>query len=149
MVVFSFHNMSPNIWFQQIDNLFVLVSLEDHWFSLDVYGKLILNLLEGSVMNISFDKTVGLSTFIVSSRCLCCHCYLYWGLRDRDRMVVELSTTLQSVHITTTVASSNPVHGEMYSIQHYVIKFVSDLRLVGGFLRGLRFPPPIKLTTTI
>jgi hypothetical protein len=25
-------------------------------------------------------------------------------------------------------------------------KFVSDLRQVGGFLRVLRFPPPIKLT---
>jgi hypothetical protein len=32
------------------------------------------------------------------------------------------------------VVSSNPVHGEVYSIQHYVIK-VSDLRQVGGFLR--------------
>jgi hypothetical protein len=31
------------------------------------------------------------------------------------------------------------------------IKFVSDLpvKLVGGFLRELWFPPPIKLTTTI
>jgi hypothetical protein len=27
--------------------------------------------------------------------------------------------------------------------------FVSDLRKVGGFLQVLRFPPPIKLTTTI
>ena len=27
--------------------------------------------------------------------------------------------------------------------------FVSDLRQVGGFLRVLRFPPPIKLTATI
>jgi hypothetical protein len=27
-----------------------------------------------------------------------------------------------------------PVHGEVYSIQLYVIKFVSDLWLVGGFL---------------
>jgi hypothetical protein len=27
--------------------------------------------------------------------------------------------------------------------------FVSDLRKVGGFLRVLRFPPPIKLTATI
>jgi hypothetical protein len=26
------------------------------------------------------------------------------------------------------------VHGEVYSIQHYVIKFVRDLRQVGGFL---------------
>jgi hypothetical protein len=34
-------------------------------------------------------------------------------------------------------------------LQHYVIKFVSDLRQVWGFLRGLWFPPPIKLTATI
>jgi len=34
-------------------------------------------------------------------------------------------------------------------VQHYVIKFVSDLRQVGGFLRVLRFHPPIKLTATI
>jgi hypothetical protein len=27
--------------------------------------------------------------------------------------------------------------------------FISELRQVGGFLRVLRFPPPIKLTTTI
>jgi hypothetical protein len=36
--------------------------------------------------------------------------------------------------------------GEVYSVQHYVIKFVSDLWQVGGFLR---FPPPIKLIATI
>jgi hypothetical protein len=41
------------------------------------------------------------------------------------------------VPITTKIVSSNPVHGEMYSIQHYVIKFVSDLRQVGGFLQVL------------
>ena len=34
--------------------------------------------------------------------------------------------------ITTKVVRSKPVHGEVYSIQHYVIKFVSDLRQ-GGF----------------
>jgi hypothetical protein len=38
-----------------------------------------------------------------------------------------------------------PVHGEVYSIQHYVIKFVSDLQQVDGFLWALWFPPPIKL----
>ena len=58
-------------------------------------------------------------------------------------------TTVQSVPITTKVVSLNPVHGEVYSIQHYVRKFVSDLRQVGGFLRVLLFPPPIKLTATI
>jgi len=29
---------------------------------------------------------------------------------------------------------------------NYVIKFVSDLRQFGGFLRVFRFHPPIKLT---
>jgi hypothetical protein len=30
------------------------------------------------------------------------------------------------------------------AIQHYVIKFVSDLQQVGGFFWVLRFPPPNK-----
>jgi hypothetical protein len=30
--------------------------------------------------------------------------------------------------------SSNPCHDEVYLIQHYVIKFVSDMPSVGGFL---------------
>jgi hypothetical protein len=34
-------------------------------------------------------------------------------------------------------------------MQHYVIKFVSDLRQVGGFLQVLRYLPPIKLTANI
>ena len=44
---------------------------------------------------------------------------------------------MQSVLITTKVASSNPAHGEVHSIQNYVIKFVSDLWQVSGFLREL------------
>ena len=44
---------------------------------------------------------------------------------------------------------SKAARGELYSIQHYVIKFFSDLEQVGGFLQVLRFPPPIKLTSTI
>ena len=39
--------------------------------------------------------------------------------------------------------------GKVYSIQHYVIKFVSDLRQISGFLQVIRFTPPIKLTATI
>jgi hypothetical protein len=40
------------------------------------------------------------------------------------------------------------VHGKVYLFQH-VINFVSDSRQVSGFLRVLRFPPPIKLTVKI
>ena len=43
---------------------------------------------------------------------------------------------MQSVPITAKVVSSNPVHGEVHWIQHYAIKFVSDLRQVGGFSPG-------------
>jgi hypothetical protein len=46
---------------------------------------------------------------------------------------------------TTNVVSANPTQ----AMQHYVIKFVSDLRQIGGFLRVLRFPPQAKLTATI
>ena len=50
---------------------------------------------------------------------------------------------------TTIIVSSNPVRGEVYLIQRYVMKFVNDLRQVGGFLQVLRFTPSIKLTFTI
>ena len=32
--------------------------------------------------------------------------------------LLDLQLSVQSVHITTEVVSSNPVHGEMYLIQH-------------------------------
>jgi hypothetical protein len=56
---------------------------------------------------------------------------------------------MQFVPITTNIVSSNPAHGEVESMQFYVIKFVSDLQQVSGFRRVLQFPPPIKLTATI
>ena len=62
---------------------------------------------------------------------------------------LDLRLPGKSVPITTKVVSSSPAHGEVYSIQHYGIKFVSDLRQVGGFLRVLRFRPPIKLSVMI
>jgi hypothetical protein len=62
--------------------------------------------------------------------------------------LLDLQLPMQSVLITTKVVSLNLDHGKVYSIQHYVIKFVRDLRQVGGFLRVLRFPQPIRLTAT-
>ena len=55
-----------------------------------------------------------------------------------------IQLTVQSVTITTKELESRSWW--VYSIQHCVIKFVSDLRQVGGFLQ---FPPPIKLIATI
>ena len=75
------------------------------------------------------------------------HC-TYGGHRGRARMVVGFTTT----YATTYAISAITMEFESQSgqgVQHYVIKFVSDLRQVGGFLRIFRFPPPIKLTATI
>ena len=60
--------------------------------------------------------------------------------------LLYLQLPVQSVPITIKVVSSNPVHGEVNSMQHYVVTFVNFLRQARGFLRILRFPPPIKLT---
>jgi len=67
--------------------------------------------------------------------------------RGHDHMNIHIP--VQSVPITTKVVSSKSAHCVVSSIQHYVIKFVTDLRQIGGFLLKLWFPPPIKLTTTI
>jgi hypothetical protein len=56
---------------------------------------------------------------------------------------------LCNLPITTKVASSNPPHGEVYSIQQYVIQFISDLWQVAGFRCVLWFPSWIKQTATI
>jgi hypothetical protein len=62
---------------------------------------------------------------------------------------IKLIYIFSCMPITTQVVSLNPIQGEVYLIQCYVIMFVSDLRQVHGFLRVLWFPPPIKLTATI
>jgi hypothetical protein len=82
-------------------------------------------------------------------------CY-YFGITHKAVVVVvmivwwlDLQLPVQSVPTTTKAVSSIPAHGGVYFIQHYAIKFISDLRQVGGFLWVLRFSPPIKLTATI
>ena len=56
-------------------------------------------------------RTIDLSLMLLSS----------W-----DRHGRHLQLHIQSEPITTKVVSLNPVHGEVYSIQHYDIYFVSN-----------------------
>ena len=72
-------------------------------------------------MNIDFQYSKNIVNYIIEER----------GRRGRDRMV-----HVQSVHIITKVVSLNPVHYEVYSIQHYVMKFVSNLREGQWFSSG-------------
>jgi len=67
--------------------------------------------------------------------------------RGRHRMVVGFTTTYatDAYHHWCFGFDSRSGRGA----HHYVINLASDLREVGGFLRVLRFSPPIKLTTTI
>ena len=66
----------------------------------------------------------------------------YWG--RRDCMVVRFITTYAIIAYHHWCYEFEFHSGEVYPIQHYVIKFVSNLWQVGGFLRVLRFLPPIK-----
>ena len=55
--------------------------------------------------------------------------------RGRDRMVLRFTIIKCLSALTLCVVSLNHAHGDVYSIQHCAIKFISDLRQVGGFLR--------------
>jgi hypothetical protein len=67
--------------------------------------------------------------------------------RGRDRMVVGFTITnaISAYHYWCCEFESRSGRG----VQHYVIKFVSDLRQVSGVLQVLWFSPPIKLTAMI
>ena len=71
------------------------------------------------------------------------------GRCNHDRMVVRFTTTcaISACHHLRCEFESRSA--ELYLIQQYVIKFVSDMRQVGGFLLQLWFPPSIELTATI
>jgi hypothetical protein len=69
----------------------------------------------------------------------------FWnrGRCGRDRMVVRFTTTCTISACHHLSCEFESCSGEVYSIQHNMIKFVSELQHVSGFLRVLRFPPPI------
>jgi hypothetical protein len=66
------------------------------------------------------------------------------GRRGHDRMIVGFITTYAICAHHHWCCEFKSRSGR--DVQHYVIKFVSDLRQVSGLLR---FPPSIKLTATI
>ena len=61
---------------------------------------------------------------------------------------------VHSLFLLSCICISNNMQLVLYSEFtyfpfHFILKFVSELLQVGGFLLVLRFPPPIKLTATI
>jgi hypothetical protein len=59
------------------------------------------------------------------------------------RLMVDLVGLQLPVPIITKVVSFNSFHREVHTIEHYVIKFVSDMRQICGFLRVHRRGPQI------
>jgi hypothetical protein len=118
-------------------SLFVILS-SDFWllYCHSIYGFYGLRLMH-------LQTFLGFSNYNVSVTYFCYFklCLFFWGRRGRDTTTYAIS----AYHHWCCEFKSRSWRG----VQHYVIKFVSDLRQVGGFLRVLRFPPPIKLTTTI
>jgi len=65
------------------------------------------------------------------------------GHHGHEHMVDGFTTTCAKVPNTTNVVSLNPTHGEVYSIQHYVIKYVSDFWQAGEW-----FSPGTPVSST-
>ena len=83
-----------------------------------------LDSLSCSFTSISFLNTCNIYLRIRSAR----------GRRGHDRMVVEFTTTCAIGVYHHWCFGFEPRSG--LGVQHYVIKFVSDLWQVGGFLEG-------------
>ena len=84
---------------------------------------------------ITYDST---RTYIISPGAIIA--VIVWHL--------DLQLPMQSVPITTHWCCDLESRSGR-CVQYYVIKFVSDLQQLEGFLLFLRFPPPIKLTAAI
>ena len=71
--------------------------------------------------------------------------YVKKDRRDCDRMIVGFTSTCAVSAYHQYSYEFQPVHGEVYSIQHYLMKFVSNLQQVGVFFPGT----PISSTNKI
>ena len=77
----------------------------------------------------------------------CTKGHILRGRRGRDRIVVGFTTTYVISVYQQWCCEYESRSGR--GVHNFVIKFVSDLRQVGGFVRLLQFLSPIKLTATI
>jgi hypothetical protein len=73
--------------------------------------------------------------------------YICGKCRTQFMLSMEKSVTFTGACANEIIPSIN--HSFVYKAKEYGIKFSSDFRQVNGFLRVLRFSPPIKLTETI
>jgi hypothetical protein len=96
----------------------------------------------------SLMSTLPLWRFFLLIFNMCLFAFWYADFKDR---VLQYIGRKHFINCKSTKGvlyyASRP--SEVYSIQHYVIKFVDELWQVGGFLQDLPFPPPIKLTAMI
>jgi hypothetical protein len=122
--------------------LYVLEGSDDYELRKRTNGK-----PDNSSNDVVIENTVNLkkSVGLISGTSLIVGTVIGEFLLCRGRRGPALQLSLQTVSITNNFVSSNRTQ----TMQHYVIKDVSDSRQVGGFLRVFWFPPPIKLTATI
>ena len=100
----------------------------DHWLLFLIF-KLFLSFSRRTKWSDSgFEVYINLLSSVLLSLELTIHSK---SLRRFGVLFVEsldLQHHMQSVPMITDIVNSNPAHGEVYSIQQYVIEFISDLR---------------------
>jgi hypothetical protein len=135
--------------------------MESTWFHFHLtYMSIVEKIVDGAnIKSVSFKFYMGFSFAHGAFHCLLlCPSYRHvWESLHLSRRTTVIQDLLVRRQFSLVPANWTNVYVEhclpyyinLGLIQHCVIKFVSDLRQVGGFLRVLRFPPPIKLTATI
>ena len=121
----------------------VIYTFVHRWLPVYIIYMGVLKVKLGTVVSLGFDehltftctlrtKTISVHIFEGSSWSWSCGSWIYNNMCNQCLSPIQF-----------------PVHCEVYTVQHYVIKFVSDLWQVCGFLRVIQYPPSIKLTSTI
>jgi hypothetical protein len=129
-----------SVWYKLVLVMLVTLSRSILWWRL--FQKLVALIdIYVFIVNIGMTDTKSFSPLFINVL----HFNLlinHWTIEIFARMICKFGTFCT---LNTFLISFQTVN----SIQHYVIKFVSNLRQIGGVLRVPLFPPPIKLTATI
>jgi hypothetical protein len=148
----SFHFFFLFSFFFQLKSLFEIFTFVSEW-SIKYQYLILTSLILVACYRNSFSRFGSIQLRLINKFNSDFESYFMSVSNFRLVCLLPIYFYFTEINIDNGVANTVKYLQNMWCVrqatQHYVIKFVSDLPQVGGFLRVLRFPPAIKLTATI